>query len=404
MVSRRVFAGLTVLVLLLSPAPWARSFAQVAGGKQTTYAAHVALAQEYLHERRPDLAIPELEAAAALRPGDVQTQANLGVLLFFQGKAAEAIPHLRTALEAQPSLAKIRGILGIAELRTGDINDGRSDLETVFSVLDDRKFQVQVGLEMVSSYTATGDLDRAAAVLAKLKQIAPADPHVLYAAYQTYTDLAGEARLTLALAAPNSAQTHQMLAHEELKEGNTNAAIAEYRKAIALDPHLPSVHVELAELLATSADPAMKAESVAEYKLALADNPQDAKALCGLAQVAVRKGDLQQAFDDYRAARAAEPSDPDASLGMANVLIQRGEQAKALPLLEEAAQLEPTNPTVHYRLAMLYRRNGHEDQAKQQVELFKHYKEMKDKLRVVFQNLLVKPQEIRSDDEPEKGK
>jgi len=63
--------------------------AQSADDKQANLAAHIQKAQEYLSQKRPDLAIPELEAAVAIDPENVETQGNLGVLLFFQGKAAE---------------------------------------------------------------------------------------------------------------------------------------------------------------------------------------------------------------------------------------------------------------------------------------------------------------------------
>jgi Flp pilus assembly protein TadD len=58
--------------------------------------------------------------------------------------------------------------------------------------------------------------------------------------------------LALSLAAPDSAQMHQLMAHEAARQGNTHAAVEEYRKAIAINPHLPGVHFELAELLNSS--------------------------------------------------------------------------------------------------------------------------------------------------------
>jgi len=110
--------------------------------------------------------------------------------------------------------------------------------------------------------------------VAKWRHAEPAPPctapEVLYAAYRTYADLSGEAMVSLSLVAPDSAQMHQLLAHEETREGNTNGAIAQYRKAIALDPHLPGVHFELGELLHTSQDPAVKNEAEEEYRAALA--------------------------------------------------------------------------------------------------------------------------------------
>jgi len=69
--------------------------------------------------------------------------------------------------------------------------------------------------------------------------------------------------------------------------------------------------------------------------------------------------------------------------------------------LEASAQLEPTNATVHYRLATLYRKMGRVDDAKREVELYQKYKEMKDKLRATYKELLIQPDEIRADENPE---
>jgi cytochrome c-type biogenesis protein CcmH/NrfG len=62
---------------------------------------------------------------------------------------------------------------------------------------------------------------------------------------------------------------HQLMAHEETKQGNTNGAISHYRNAIQFNPHLPGVHFELAELLHTSLDANIKKEAEQEYRAAL---------------------------------------------------------------------------------------------------------------------------------------
>jgi Flp pilus assembly protein TadD len=113
------------------------------------------------------------------------------------------------------------------------------------------------------------------------------------------------------------------------------------------------------------------------------------------------RGDTQQAFDGYSKAVALQPGDANAKLGLAKALIEMDQQSKALPLLEASAQLEPTNATVHYRLAALYRKMGRVDDAKREVELYQKYKDMKEKLRVVYKELLIQPDEIRADENPE---
>src|SRR5579862_6558242 len=110
----------TLLPLLLLPAASLVLFGQATPSKQTEIEQHQQLVQQYLSQQRPDLAIPELQALVALEPENADVQANLGVLLFFRGDNAGAIPHLRAALKAQPDLWKIQGLLGLAEGRSGD--------------------------------------------------------------------------------------------------------------------------------------------------------------------------------------------------------------------------------------------------------------------------------------------
>ena len=355
-------------------------------------------AQEYLREKRPDLAISELKKIVALDPGNVQARANFGVLLFFKGDYADSIPQLRAALNLQPDLWKVRSLLGLAEERTSDFDGARKDLEASFPMIEEQKLKIEVGLDLVGLYTASSDLQRAASIVGQLKTAYPDDPEVLYAAYRTYADLSGESMLSLSLVAPDSAQMHQLLAHEEIRKGNTNAAAAEFRKAIALNGNLPGIHFELAELLNTSQDPVVKKEAVQEFEAAIAANPQDEKAICALAEIAEAQGDTRQAFESFSKAVALQPGDANAKLGLAKMLIEMNQQDKALPLLEDSAQLEPTNATVHYRLATLYRKMGRTDDAKREVELYQKYKDMKEKLRGVYKELQIQPAEIRANE------
>jgi Tfp pilus assembly protein PilF len=372
---------------------------QSSDDKHSSLAEHIQKAQEYLGQKRPDLAIPELQAAVAIDPENVETQGNLGVLLYFQGKPAEAIPHLRAAVERQAGLAKIQGLLGLAEVRTLDATQGRKDLEAAFPLIPDQTFKVEVGLELVSIDSQNEDLDEATTVLAQLRKAAPDNPEVLYAAYRTYSDLSGESMLALSLAAPESAQMHQLLAHEEARQGKNDSAAAEFRKAIAINPHLPGVHLELAELLSTSHDPAVKKEAEQEYRTALLDNPHDEQATLRLAEIEAQKGNTEQSYQEYSRAVELQPGDADAKLGLAKALIEMNQTEKALKLLEETVQLEPSNATAHYRLSTVYRKLGRMDEAKREVELYKKCKDAKDKLRALYKDLEVQPKEIKADEQ-----
>lgn len=397
-----MFTKALLFTVLLLPVAISPSLCQQPASIPDQVKYHARMAQQYLQQQRPDLAIPELRKVAVLDPGNVDARANLGVLLFFRRDYAGAVPELQAAVKLQPDLWRIQALLGMAEEHTPDSTNALNDLEASFPQLKDKKLQVQVGLELVGLYTESGDLDDAAAVITQLRKAYPDNAEVLYAAYRTYSDLSGESMVSLSLVAPDSAQMHQVMAHEELKEGNTNGAIAQFRKAIAIDPQLPGVHFELAELLNTSPDEKVKREAEAEYHAALAANPLDEKAECRLADIDAAKGNTSQAYDEYSKASALQPGDADAKLGQAKMLIAMNQPDKALPLLEQAVQLEPTNPAAHYRLGTLYRSKGRLDDAKREIELYKQYKDLKEKLRATYKELSIQPSEIRGDEQDEK--
>jgi tetratricopeptide (TPR) repeat protein len=369
---------------------------------QDQAATHARLAQQYLNERRPELAIPEFEALIKLQPKNLDAQANLGVLLFFQGQYATAAPHLRAALEMQPNLTKLQALLGMAERRTGEAANARTHLEASFAALTESKLKVQVGMELVELYTASQELDKASVVVNSMRQGAPADPAVLYAAYRVYSDLAGEAMLTLALAAPDSAQMHQVMAHEEARAGNTTGARLQYEKAAQADPKLPGIHFEMAELLAVSEDPKTKQRAEAEYKAALAENSSDEKADSRLGDLASHRGDTATALKYYAAALQLQPDDAEAAFGMAKTLIALDQKDKALPVLERAVQLEPTNAAAHFRLSNLYRALDRTTDAQHEVEEYKRYKAMKEKLAAIFKDMQVHPTGLATEQADEK--
>lgn len=352
---------------------------------------HARRAAEYLKEKKPDLAIPEFKAIVALDPNNVDARANLGVLLFFQGKYQEAIPELRAALKLQSNLWKIQALLGSGERRTGDLTAARADLEQAFPNLQDEKIRVQTGMELIEIYSASGDLDKAASTVSILRALKPTDEGILYTSYRVYSDLANESLLSLSVVAPNSAHMHQAMAHELAKQGNDAAAIENFRAALKIDPNLPGLHSELAEMLNISSAPAEKAEAEVEYKKALEVNPFDEQSERRLGEIATRKNDLKEADDRLTRALQLRPDDSEADIDLAKVLMAMNEPQKAEPLLEHAIQLDPTSAVAHFRLSTVYRQMGRTDDAKHQIEEYEKYKKMKEQLSDIYQAMRLKP-------------
>ena len=375
-------------------------FSQSEPGLQQQIESHNRQAAAYLKENRPDLAVPEFRAIVALDPNNVDARGNLGVILFFQGAYGEAIPQLRAALKLRPTLSKIQALLGIAEKRAGDSNAARHDLEEAFPKVQEEKIRIETGMELIEIYSRTGDLDKAASIIATLKKVNPTDPNILYSAYRLYSDLADESLLSLSVVAPKSARMHQALAHELAKRGNTAEAIDHYRAAIKLDPQLPGIHFELAEMLNVLDTPESKHEAEAEYKAAIQANSLDVQSQCRLGDIALRANDLKTASEDYTKAVQLQPNDPDANIGLAKVMMSLGQQQKAETLLQHAIQVDPTNAVAHFRLSTIYRESGRFDDAKQEIEEYQKYNKMKEQLRELYRDL--HRSEARNDDDSNK--
>jgi tetratricopeptide (TPR) repeat protein len=376
---------------LIVSLPWLALMAQNAQDVQDKVGALEQQAQKDLQEQKPQLAIPVLREIVSLDPKNVNAQANLGVLLFFQGNYAEAIPHMRAALESQPDLWRIMALLGIAEKRTGDPGAAQNDLERAFSSLDDKKIQIEAGLELIELDSASAQLDKALSVAVKIEELAPQNPQILFAAYQISRKTMDQSLLSMMVAAPDSAEMHMILAGEFGRQGDHVNAIAQYREAIRSNPMLPGAHFELAEQLRTSLDAALNAQAEDEYKAAIRVNQYDEMAWRQLGGLMSAKGDFKMAEEDYRKALALQPKDSDAKTGLAIVLISTNQTNDAISLLESAVKDDPTNIVAHYRLSVLYRGAGRTADAQHEMEAFQHYKALKDKLGNVFKQLAGPP-------------
>ncbi len=383
--TRKFFSIVLGVVLLAIPLCLVAS--QQPSNPQEEIQLHSRLARQYLQQKKPRLALEQFRDIVALDPNNLDARANLGVLLYAQGDFKAANVQLRTVLKVEPTLYRIRALLGMSERRMGEMNRARSDLEAAFPKLRNEKIRVETGLELIDIYRASGDLTKSADVVGVLRSLEPSNPFILYTAYQIYTEQTNEMLLAIAMAAPDSAEMHRVMGDELARQGNRKGSIEQYRQALKLDPNLPGLHFELAELLYTSSDPALQAQAKAQYEAALHVNKFDAQAEYRLGEIAQKTGNLKEAALHYSRALAIRPDYSEAMSSYAQVLLYQNHRKEAIALLQRSIKLNPTSAKAHYQLGTLYRQMGKTAEAKQQLEEFMKYNNEKQRLQKLFRQM-----------------
>jgi tetratricopeptide (TPR) repeat protein len=338
-------------------------------------------AQQALRANEPDVAAQAYQAILRLDPRNVEARANLGVVAMSTGDWNKADEDLDAALKLQPSNTRVEALLGLCQMRLGRPAEARKLLSAAFPKLEDPKLKRETGLRLLSIQFDAGELEEASIVLAPLQELYPGDAAISYAAFRIYSELEFQAIESLAINAPDSAQLHRALAEHLVNDGRNEAAIIEYRKALAISPDAPDLHFELSQaILFESHSDASLADAQKEVESSLHLNPTDARCECQLAEIETLRSNPAGAASHFANALKLDSESACAKAGLAEQLMDAGKEQQALEYLQAAVRDDPYNEQFHYHLAALYRRSGDKDEAEKEMQKFKQLREMKDEL------------------------
>ncbi len=334
--------------------------------------AHFVQGQNALAQGRLDEAEREFSEVLRLDPKRAEAHANLGGIAYRQGRYERAIQSFTEALRLNPSLGDAQALLGLAQIRSGHAEEGRQSLQKSWAHIRDKELRINAGTELIRFDQQGNQWEAAANIAHDLAANNPQDPRVLYLSYRIYSELAAHAVAALTRNAPDSAQMHRILAEAAGMQNDVAGAVAEYRKALEVDPSLPGIHDELGEaILASSQDESARKLAKQEFETGLVANPSDADAEFGLGEVYFREGNLESAAQHFGRALQLRPEFADAHLELAKTLSSLGKETEALAHLKEAERLDPNSEAAHYRLAQAYRSAGENERAAQEVEIVK---------------------------------
>ena len=365
---------------------------------------HYQRAQAARQAGQNDVAVKEFQEILRLDPHNAEAHANLGVIAYSQRDYARAANEFHAALNLRPAMWNAQAFLGMCELRLGHSQQARTLLQGSFNHIQDGTLKSEAGMDLVAIYGERQEYARALDVVQALERTRPNDPNLLYTAYRTYTELAASTLARLAQVAPDSAQFHRILAQAQQSQDDFSGAIAQYRKALEIDPKLPGLHFELGQaILAKSTDEPSRQEAEKEFRLALADNPADAYSQYMLGEIAWLRAQPDQAMECYAEAVRLAPDWVDARIALGKTLTALGRPADALDQLTQAVRGDPQSDIAHYRLAQAYRKLGRSDDAERELATFRKLRDSHAAVGALSQQVQERavPHQTVAPDEPQ---
>src|SRR5687767_6982830 len=241
---------------------------------------------------------PQATAREHLEKGDTQLTRK---------RYPEAIIEYRRAVQADPRLGRARLQLAFAYASTGDGGNALREYARAAELLpDDDDAQAQAGSFMLMA----GRFQDAEALAARMLQ-----------------------------RDPNSVQGHILRANALSGLKDLDGAIAEFEKALSLDPNRATTYAELGsvQLASGNRDAADKA-----FRKAIEIDPKSAKAHLAFAHFLWNTGSLPEGEKEMRTALELDPQLVIAHRAMAMYLIMTRRAAEAEPHLKAVAEHTPT--------------------------------------------------------------
>ena len=314
-----------------------------------------------LRARRLDEAREQFERAAKAQPTFVDAQSNLGNVLRQMGRVAESVVPLKRAYGASPKSAEIADLLGASLLETGD---GRGAVTVFEASVKARTRDARAWLHLSIASELAGNPKRALEAADQSLAIEPAA-----AAHGARgRALAGQGELAAAReafaagvrAAPRDAVAHHNFGVFLREQGEIDAALAQLREALKLDPALDAAHEALVGALV---DGGRNDEALRHGQAFGQSRPDSSAALAMQASAQFALGHMEDAVDLYARAVAAPGADANTHLGYGNALLAAGDAVAAAKQFTRAVDLDPQNARARFALAMSPLRPIYDDAA-----------------------------------------
>lgn len=328
--------------------------------------ARLRLASLYEKHGRFDYAIGELKEALRYHPEDVILHRRLGEL-YLQGKDLDrALTHFEDVVKLDPTCADMHNKLGKIYL-TKDYN--QKSIAQYRQAVELKKLNPEFREDLAMALYCSGELSSAVVELQKAARIANNDPNLgnyLKAIGIMLLQLNNPEQAEDYLKAsveqqPQDAQARGLLGQLFARQGLTNMAVGEFRKALEIQPNLHIIHLYLAKALATAGKHGEAIESFRQLAKNLSQGDEvrlASEAQVGLAQSYLANGQYAEAEEIFRLALKRDPHSLEALHGLAKVALHKRHFQKGREFLDLALQVAPKDHELYLTLAQFQGEQG----------------------------------------------
>lgn len=299
-----------------------------------------------------------------------QSITEQGISAFQQGRYVEASRLLQDAVGRDPADEHARTFLALARAASGHCAEANGDLTAGFRSSANPDLARLAGLALVQCMITGGDTDKALTVATQLEAKYPDDADVLYQAARLHMKAFNDVTHRMFEKTPASYRVNQLSAEIFETQNRFTEAVAEYRKAIAKNPQAVNLHFRLGRaILLESHDPEALARAQKEFEAELALNPSDAAAEFQIGQILNATSKPAEALAHFEKALDLSPDFVEAALAIGKMRIQAKQYSAAIPLLEHVVAVQPNHEGGHYNLMLAYRNSGRMDKAREEQQV-----------------------------------
>jgi tetratricopeptide (TPR) repeat protein len=354
-----------LLPALAAPLAWATAEALAQPAQDTRSSRQILERASELHQAG-DLAgaVREYQAFLKRHPDIADVRSNLGAAYVRLGQHEQAIEQYRRALALgnATDAVTVRFNLALAYYKTTRLDEAAAELARVLKARPDQQNALML---LATCQLSAGEYKKVIDLLSPYEPRLGGDrafAYLLGTALLKSGELErGQALVDVILREGDSAEARFMLGTAQLQRGDAVAAVAEFERALRLNPQLPLANALLGRSLSEMSRPDEAAEA---YRRELKLNPNDFESNLHLGiHLQKAEQDYAGALAHYQRALRVRPGSPEARYQIGLVYLMTDRPAEALKMIEGVVKDVPDFLEGHATLTRLYYRLGRREDA-----------------------------------------